>query len=81
MSYSIAIGDCPPQRQWGVETSWQMGVRVPQGGTDKGLSSDESSSVEPAGWQGMSPGRTRRTLGRQEGFLQEEGLGMNFEGC
>ena len=55
-----------------------MGVRVPQGVTGEGLSSDELSSVEPAGWQGMSSGRT---LGRQQGFLQEEELGMNFEGC
>ena len=55
-----------------------MGVRVPQGATGERLSSDKLSSVEPAGWQGMSSGRT---LGRQEGFLQEEGLGMNFEGC
>ena len=34
--------------------------------------------MEPASLQGMS---SRRTLERQEGFLQEEGRGMDFEGC
>lgn len=55
-----------------------MGVRAPRGRSGEGLSSVELSSVEPASLQGISSGKT---LERQEGFLQEEGCEMDFEGC
>lgn len=68
--YSIAMGMLPPKHADGCEHA--------QGGSGQGLSSVELSSTEPASLQGLSSGRT---LEKQEGSLQEVGLGMDFTGC